>query len=141
VDNWFVFKDGSSRIGTTEPLVDLQEVMGRTFSGELSTRVPAGALVQLGDLGSFRVREGHWSVDIGERRREMLDLLNQSRGFPASRQVCKDAFKVFVQAPTEANREHLRAAYEAVPAHKRPYLTFMDENDSRIRLAAHGDGE
>jgi len=141
VDNWFVFRDGSSRIGTTEPLVDLQEVMVRSFSGELSTSVPDGALVQLGDLGSFRVREGHWPVDIGERRREMLDLLHQSRGFPSSRQVCKDAFKVFVQTPTEANREQLRAAYEAVPVHERQYLGGMDERDSRIRMAAYGEGE
>jgi len=139
LDNWFVFNDGSSRIGTTEPLVDLQDVMLRTFSGELSTTVPDGALIELGDLGSFRVGGGRWLVDMAERRREMLDLLAQTRGSPSSRQVCGDAFKSFLQAPTEENRERLRTAYEAVPAHLRRLLGGMSEKDSRIRKAVYGD--
>lgn len=139
LDNWFVFKDGSSRIGNAEPLVDLRDVMLRTSSGELSTSVPDGALVQLGDLGSFRVSGGRWLVDIGERCREMLDLLAQAQGFPSSRMVCSDAFKLFLKEPTEENRARLRVAYEAVPVHLRQLLGGMDEKDSRIRTILYSD--
>src|SRR5215510_11775565 len=52
LDQWFVFADGTSRIGTKEPLQDLDVVLQRISSGELATKVPDGSLIRLDGLGS-----------------------------------------------------------------------------------------
>jgi len=141
LENWFVFEDGSSRIGTTEDRQDLEATMARLSSKELTTSVPDGALIRLGDLGSFRVGAGHWFVDPVERRREVLDLLRQARGLDSSITVCLAAFTAFKRESTEANRERLRTAYEAVPEHLRAYCGDMDSRDWPIRAALYGDDD
>jgi len=141
LETWFVFEDGSSRIGTMEDREDLEATMARLSSRELTTSVPDGALIRLGNLGSFRVGAGHWFVKPDERRREVLDLLGQARGLDSSIALCVAAFTGFKGESTEANRERLRTAYEAVPEHLRGYCGDMDSRDWPIRAALYGDDD
>ena len=133
LDQWFVFADGTSRIGTEEPLQDLDVVLQRVSSGELSTKVPDGSLIRFDGLGSCRVSAGHWFVEIEQRREELRDLLRQARGHDSAITNCRNAFSTFTEAPTDESRESLRLAYEAVPKHLRMYCGDMDSKDSAIR--------
>ncbi|MGW2472648.1 NADAR family protein [Streptomyces sp. NPDC001665] len=74
-----------------------------------------------------------------------MEELNQR---PTSGERCWDAIRQYEQQPTEANRELVRAAYLAVPAHLRVYvLGDMDLQDRPLRIllseigkAVDGDG-
>ncbi|HKQ72547.1 MAG TPA: hypothetical protein VJ810_02390 [Blastocatellia bacterium] len=59
----------------------------------------------------------------------------------ASSQKCRECYEAFLAAPTVANREALREAYEAVPEHNRAYLGDMDTKDVPIRMIIYGKQE
>ncbi|UZK57819.1 NADAR family protein [Streptomyces drozdowiczii] len=79
---------------------------------------------------------------------EAADRVEELSGRPTAGQRCRDAIRQYEQQPTEANRELLRAAYLAVPAHLRVYvLGDMDLQDRPLRIllteigeAVDGDG-
>ncbi|OKJ68758.1 hypothetical protein AMK30_29755 [Streptomyces sp. CB02460] len=79
---------------------------------------------------------------------ETADRIEALSGRPTAGQRCWDAIRQYEQQPTEANRELLRAAYLAVPAHLRVYvLGDMDLQDRPLRIllteigeAVDGDG-
>ncbi|MEU2021503.1 NADAR family protein [Streptomyces sp. NPDC016469] len=74
-------------------------------------------------------------LDVADR----IEALNQR---PTARQRCWDAIRQYEQQPTEANRELLRAAYLAVPAHLRVYvLGDMDRQDRPLRILLTDIGE
>jgi hypothetical protein len=57
-----------------------------------------------------------------------------ARGEPDVIEVCYQAFLTYQNDPTDANREILRAAYEAVPEHHRMYTQRdQDAKDGTIR--------
>lgn len=77
-------------------------------------------------------------VEPAERVREARDLLAQLRGDPGARARCREALARHEREGTEATREALRAAYEAMPAHTRPSIGDMDRKDWPIRRALYG---
>lgn len=138
LEPWFVFADGTSRVGTDEPLRAVGEALSRLSSGELCTAVPDGALVRIPALGKFQVESGNWFVDASERAREVIDLLSQTQAKPSSIALCVNSFREFEANPTEEARERLRVAYEAVPRHLRMFCGDMDSKDGPIVQALYG---
>jgi hypothetical protein len=138
LERWFVFADGTSRIGTEETAQELGETLSRLSSGELATTVPNGARVRIPALGTFQIASGHWVIEASERAREVSDLMAQARGKPSSVALCVNSFREFEANPTEPARERLRIAYEAVPKHLRMYCGDMDSKDWPIKRALHG---
>lgn len=79
---------------------------------------------------------------------EVADRIEALNNRPTVRKRCWDAIRQYERQPSEANRELLRAAYLAVPAHLRVYvLGDMDLQDRPLRIllteigeAVDGDG-
>ncbi|WP_328898655.1 NADAR family protein [Streptomyces sp. NBC_00441] len=79
---------------------------------------------------------------------EVADRIEELSRRPTAGQRCWDAIRQYEQQPTESNRELLRAAYLAVPAHLRVFvLGDMDRQDRPLRIlltdigqAVDGDG-
>ncbi|MGZ2356902.1 NADAR family protein [Streptomyces sp. 372A] len=73
---------------------------------------------------------------------EVADRIEALNGRPTARQRCWDAIRRYEQQPSEPNRELLRAAYLAVPAHLRIYvLGDMDRQDRPLRILFTETGE
>jgi hypothetical protein len=141
VEQWFVFADGSSRVGADEPVQALDEALSRLSSGELVTAVPDGARVHIPTLGVIEVASGSWSIDPAERAREACDLVDEAQGKASRIATCIDAFSAYESSPREEARERLRIAYEAVPKHLRMYCGDMDSRDRPIVRVLYGDSE
>lgn len=108
-------------------------VLERLASGDLRTSAPDGARVTIPGLGSFTLAQSSWSVRRAERVREARALLAELGGADDPVRACRDAHARYAADPTDARREALRAAYEAVPRHLRMYCGDMDTKDSEIR--------
>ncbi|WP_330310714.1 NADAR family protein [Streptomyces sp. NBC_00523] len=73
---------------------------------------------------------------------EVADRIEALSGRPTAGQRCWDAIRQHEQQPTEPNRELLRAAYLAVPAHLRVFvLGDMDLQDRPLRILLTDIGE
>ena len=73
---------------------------------------------------------------VNEGRGEIEGL----NGRPTSAMRCLTAWKAYKSAPSDAAKEALRIAYEAVPAHNRQYvLGDMDTKDHPIRYVLYPD--
>lgn len=73
---------------------------------------------------------------------DVADRIEALSGRPTAGQRCRDAIERYEQQPTEPNRELLRAAYLAVPAHLRVYvLGDMDRQDRPLRILLTDIGE
>jgi hypothetical protein len=144
---WLVYADGLSRLGARGPLVGFDEVAAR-FGTDLTTRAAADETVVLPGLGRVVVAPPATDyVDPEDRIREARDAVAMLRGEPGVHALCRRAFEEYEQQEALARstqpepealtaaRDRLRAAYEAVPAHRRMYLGDMDSKDWPIRLA------
>ena len=47
--------------------------------------------------------------------REIPDIIRELNGEPTTSDICRAAYKEYLQSPTEANRLRLKEAYEMVP--------------------------
>jgi uncharacterized protein (TIGR02996 family) len=131
--HWFVYADGQAQIGYGPVTVKLELLSALFQQGRLTTSVPDGALVQIDGLGRFRASEGNWFVEPGERIREAIDCISTLNGSPDAVQRCIAQHEAYEQNPGPEQRELLRQAYEAVPAHLRMYCGDMDSKDWPIR--------
>jgi len=134
---WFVFEDGSSRIGPDGRLENLEAYIDAARSGSLCTQVPDGALIEIGDLGAFRSGSGEWYVRIDDRIAEIRDLLGCLRGGKSVIVRCIEAFEAYQAAPSEDLRSKLREAYFSIPEHLRIFCGDMDNKDYRIRAVLY----
>jgi hypothetical protein len=138
VTPWFIYADGSSRVGSNGPLLSVGEVAKKFNSGELSTSAPTGAHVTIEGLGTFESSESEWYVKPEERIREAFDILAMLKGEPGSIRNCVKNFQEYETNPNNETRERLSQAYEAVPEHLRHYCGDMDTKDQPIRAVLYG---
>ena len=92
-------------------------------------------------MGSFIVDSEKWAITSDDLLLEAADLFARLNGQLTSSDKCLACYDAFLAAPTVANREALREAYEAVPQHNRMYLGDMDTKDVPIRMIIYGKQE
>jgi hypothetical protein len=130
----FVYADGRASVGHDGALHSMEELRGLFDQGQIRTSVEDGVWVTVAGLGRFQVTDGYWYVEPEELWKNILNCLNVMRGGPDAVEVCYQAFVAYQNDPTDANREILRAAYEAVPEHHRMYTQHdQDAKDGTIR--------
>lgn len=137
--SWFIYKDGSSRIGISSEISSLQEVATRMEDGDLRTSVANGARINIEGLGWFEAQGSYWDVKPKERVREAYDVLSILKGEPGSIQACRACFREYEENSNSTNRDRLKSAYEAVPEHLRIYCGDMDSKDGPIRKVLYAD--
>jgi uncharacterized protein (TIGR02996 family) len=130
---WFLYRDGLSQLGYATPLISIQEVECMFEDGRLTTQPPPDAWIRIPGLGRLKLRDSIWHVAPEERIREARDLLQQLNGKPGTIQRCREAHLAYEDNPADEQREALRQAYHAVPAHLRMYCGDMDSKDWPIR--------
>ncbi len=123
---WFIFADGLAQLGCEGDLLPLDDAARMIIEGEVTTRVPDGSWITMDHLGRFQSKKGRWEISLVERIREAYDELIILQGQPGSVRRCNAAYQSYKQDASEENREHLRAAYEAVPKHLRSLCGDQD---------------
>jgi hypothetical protein len=136
---WFIYSDGLTQFGREGTLISLDEAAEMINTGIAGTTAPEGAWITIDELGRFKSKETRWWIDPSERIREARDELAILRGEAGTQRTCVDAHKAYKQDPSEANKENLRLAYEAVPKHMRRFCGDMDSKDWPIRRILYGD--
>jgi hypothetical protein len=137
--SWFIYKDGSSRIGISSSISSLQEMATRMVDGDLCASVPDGARINIEGLGWFEAQDSNWHVKPKERVREAYDVRSILNGEPGAIQACRVSFQEYEGQSNSTNRDRLRSAYEAVPEHLRIYCGDMDSKDRPIRKVLYAD--
>ncbi|MEU6260056.1 NADAR family protein [Streptomyces sp. NPDC047043] len=137
VDDLFVYADGA--VGCME-LTDLAGLERMLESGRIVVTDPAAP--------PFREPENRWGCRYPEPLTpesfllEIADTVEELAGRPTAAERCRAAVDTFRKAPTEANRELLREAYLAIPAHRRVYfLGDMDHQDRPVKILLTAIGE
>lgn len=130
---WFVFSDGTSRVGFDSDLVSFDSVCTALTNGELTTNADDAAWIIVPGLGRFKPADAHWYIQPDQRIIEANDLLHQLRGGQGAIMDCMEAFRVYQEQPNDQTRAELRDAYEAVPVHRRVFCGDMDSKDQPIR--------
>lgn len=133
LDRWFVFADGTSRVGANGPLEPLRATNARAEDGELRTAVPNDARITIPGLGSARVTNCEWEVDIRERVKEVNGLLMEAQGSNSTRALCVRALDTYRTEPNPQKWLALKVAYDAVPDHLRQYCDRTVDPDRSIR--------
>ncbi|MGW5355316.1 NADAR family protein [Streptomyces sp. NPDC004031] len=126
-----VYADGAIRCAGE---MDLQGLRERLTSGSIALGDPERP-------APTRVREGpRWSARYPEPLTdegfvgEVRDEIESLSGRPTSSDRCWEAIRRYLDAPGEENRQDVRAAYLAIPAHRRVYvLGDMDLQDIPLR--------
>jgi hypothetical protein len=130
----FMYADGLLSVTSGTMLYTVDEFRPIFEADYVLTSVDDGVWVTVPGLGRFQVTDTYWYVEKEELGKNILNGLNVLRGGPDVIKVCYQAFVAYQNDPTDANREILRAAYEAVPAHHRMYTQRdQDAKDHTIR--------
>lgn len=137
------FADGVIEIGRvpTPETLTLEQLEQAVAEGRICSSVPAGTRIEIHELGSFTVEEELASTNIEDILRTVPDLIDTASGRPDSVKRCRAAYAAYLADPTEATRDMLRAAYEAVPAQNRMYVGDMDTKDIPVRMIIYGEEE
>ncbi|MGA2650160.1 MAG: hypothetical protein ABSF28_06545 [Terracidiphilus sp.] len=136
---WFIYADGSSRVGRTGSLKPLNEVATGLTGGDLRTSAPDGSRITIEGLGWFESKSSGWHVKPEERVREAYDALEKLKGEQGAMRNCMNCFREYQTDLSLENRDRLRLAYEAVPEHLRHYCGDMDSQDWPIRRIIYGE--
>ncbi|MFG2002273.1 NADAR family protein [Spirillospora sp. NPDC048911] len=130
MDDLFVFADGAIRCGGVTDVQGLGRWLesGKVAVSDPEQVVPAAAE---GPRWSARYPEPLTNEGFLGEVRDQIETLN---GRPTSSDLCWDAIRAYQREPTEANRLLVKAAYLAIPAHRRVYvLGDMDRQDVPLR--------
>jgi hypothetical protein len=121
-------------------LVSFEEFKEKVRTGWVVTQSPEGADVSVSFLARFKAVDANYWIDPEEFIKEVGDEIEELNGRPTTSALCLQAWESYQQDPDEANREALRATYEAIPKHNRRYvLADMDRKDWPIRRVLYGD--
>lgn len=132
-----IFQDGM--IGGWE-LVDFEEFKRNVRSGRVVTQPPPRAKIMVSSVGSFTAIDPFYRIEPEEFIKEVADTIEALNGRPTTSNRCQEAWAAHEHAPSEATKEALRMAYEAIPKHKRIYvLGDMTDKDSAIRAVLYPD--
>lgn len=134
---WFVYADGTSRLGASGALMQLEDAEREVQDGRAFCEVSDGTWFEMDGLGRAKLTDSFWSTEPDEVVREQRDLLAQLRGQPSAVQQCVKAWEAYEREPSPSKLEVLRERYLAVPKHLRMYCGDMDSKDYPI-LAALG---
>jgi hypothetical protein len=129
----FAYADGLLRLGTSGNLFEAAALDALFSSGEMANSAPAKTLVTLPGLGDFRTTEQFGGVSDRDRVTEVNDMIGVLQGKPSLLVRCRASLADYKKAPTIEAEEALRAAYQAVPTHLRPYCGDMNTRDTEIR--------
>ncbi|QMU67587.1 NADAR family protein [Streptacidiphilus sp. P02-A3a] len=143
MDDLVVFSDGEVRCEDRTDLTGLEKLLA---SGRILVTDPAAPARPV-EPSKWLSRNGEPLTPEGFLL-EVADKVEELSGRPTAGRRCWQAIERFQQEPTEANRALLRAAYLAVPPHRRIYvLGDMDRQDRPLRIlltdvgtAVDGDG-
>lgn len=134
-----VFADGAIRCWDW---VDLDGLRRKLKSGWVATHLEPGTRVSAHHLASWRFDEPQMWVTAEELLGEVADEIDELNGRPDSTGRCLQALDRYLETRTETDRQALRTAYLAVPAHIRPYaLGDMDSKDRPLRVLCTQIGE
>ena len=121
--------------------VSLKGLEHKIASGWVVTALPEGAEVSVHSLGRFKATEVHSFVAEAELLKQVADVIEELNDRPTSADRVREALRKYAEQQTPENKEQLRIAYEAVPAHLRMYLGDQDRKDFPIRVILYGDQE
>ncbi|WP_267245851.1 NADAR family protein [Streptomyces sp. PR69] len=134
-----VYADGVIQCGW-EPL-SLDELRAKLDSGWITVTPHDGASGSAFSLASWRFAATRTWISRGDLLAEIADEIERLAGRPTASHRCYEAVQALRREPTETNRAALRAAYLAVPSHRRVYLGDMDAKDWPYRALATPVGE
>lgn len=132
-----VFADGMCQVGSQGQLVPIHEVQALYDQQQICNKAPRGSKILLPGLGEFYTTTDFGGVTVHDRIGEIADMLNELNGRPGVIKICMERFEAYQRQPSEAAKEQLREAYEAVPGHLRMYCGDMDSKDWPIRAALY----
>jgi hypothetical protein len=130
---WFVYADGTSRVGPDGWLVELGAVEEEVLRENIVLSVPDRAWIDLDGLGRAKLSRASWGVDPRERIKEQRDHLAELQGGIGAIRACIEAWEAYGREASPSTLEALRNCYVAVPEHLRMYCGDMDTKDSAIR--------
>ena len=138
-----VFSDGKVELGRLPAPVlwTLDELDQAAKDGVILTKPPEGSRIQIYQFGSFTRGKESWSTELADLLLEVRDEIETCNGRPDSVRRCALLYDEYVKAPSEARREQLKAAYEAIPEHNRMFVGDMDTKDIPVRMVIYGDQE
>jgi hypothetical protein len=132
---WFVFADGTSRIGPDGELRELAAAEETLLRGLVGTSIPDAGWIAIDGVGRARLSRGTWPVRPRDRIQEQRDELEKLRGGTGAIAHCVQRFRAYEESASPENLELLRKAYLAVPEHLRMYCGDMDNRDFPIQRA------
>jgi hypothetical protein len=126
-----VWADG--QIQCWGPLITFERFQQKVAAGWVVTALPENAQVSVWPLGRFTAVRVENGVAEAELVKEVADLIDELNGRPTASHRCREALRAYQESPSEERKEVLRAAYEAVPSHRRIFLGDQDAKDWPIR--------
>ncbi|PPK69736.1 NADAR family protein [Actinokineospora auranticolor] len=138
LDNLVVYADGMVDWGTLHTFDDF---VAAVTSGWIATELPEGATASAYQLAGWEFANPRSRITAEGLIGEARDVIDRYNDRPDSAGRCVAALKVFRDHPTEENRAVLRAAFAAVPEHRRDFL--LGDHDRKgwpLRVVAAGPG-
>lgn len=135
-----VFADGIIQLSRLEIPIEMNIAEFERLINEMIilTEIPSGSGVHIYGLGKFSVQNPGGFVSVYDKLSEVRDMLKQLNGEPTTIQLCITAHKNYLDNSTPENKEALKIAYEAIPAHLRLYVGDMDTKDFEVRMIIYG---
>lgn len=120
-------------------LVTFEQFKAKVRQGWVVTQLPEGARVGVMISGMFFTATNvHSSVEPEEFIKEVADEIRILNGEADTLTMAREALDAYYTAPGERTKAALRAAYEAVPKHRRMYLGDMDSKDHEYSVILYG---
>ena len=133
LQHWFLFSDGTSRVGTDGDTISFDDVCNRIENDELTTSAPDAEWIEIPTLGRFKPSETNWYISADQRILEAQDILSTLQGNKGAIELCVEMHSNYNENPNAENLNDLRNAYEAVPDHLKRFCGDMDSKDWPIR--------
>ena len=119
-------------------LVDFEEFKRKVRSGWVVTQPPKDARVSVSFLASFTAADASYWIEPEEFIKEVADEIEGLNGRPTTSDRCREAWAAYEASPSEATKEALRVAYEAMPKHQRRCVLYdQDRKDGPIRAVLY----
>lgn len=113
-------------------MVDFEGFQRKLQEGWIQFAVPDHSVVDIYQLGSFKVEEGNFWRDAESLLNDVRDIIDELNDRPTPFQKCLTALEQYQKEPTDENKECLRKSYEKVPWHKVIYLGDMNTRELEI---------
>ncbi|WP_025679104.1 hypothetical protein [Paenibacillus massiliensis] len=110
--------------------IPIENLEASFADGTLFTTGAYPLVVSIPELGKITFTEELYAEVAEDKYKELLDKYKKLKGEQTSLEECRAAYHLYLEFPSEFNRERLKTAYEQVPEHMRMYLGDMDTRDS-----------